>query len=109
MNNPVMKQIYISLLNCKNKIIQTEPTSALYLPLFGESRITKDNSPAYCKWAVGSRVIDIITSEGEFITNDVHIITRYYDIKITKLYCGKSQGNLWKRIGKKLNSTALSK
>ena len=40
--NPVMKQIYISLPNCKNKIIQMEPTSALFLPLFGESRTTKN-------------------------------------------------------------------
>ena len=73
MNNPVMKQIYISLLNCKNKIIQTELTSALFLPLFGESRVTKDNCPAYCEWAVGSRVIDIINSEGEFMNTKPHI------------------------------------
>ena len=72
-NNPVMKQIYISLLNCKNKIIQIEQTSALFLPHFGESRTTKDNSPAYCKWAVGSRVIDIITSDDKFIPNDAFL------------------------------------
>ena len=84
-----MKQIYISLLNCKNKIIQTEPTSALFLPLFGESRVTKDNCPAYCEWAVGSRVIDIITSDGEFISNDAFVqnarrqpvFFQLYDIK----------------------------
>ena len=84
-----MKQIYISLLNCKNKIIQIEPTSALFLPLFGESRVTKNNSPAYCEWAVGSRVIDIISSDGKFIPNDAFVknsrrqpvFYQLYDIK----------------------------
>ena len=73
MKNPVMKQIYISLLNCKNKLIQTEPTSALFLPLFGESRVTKDNLPAYCEWAIGSRVIYIIATDGKFIPNNAFI------------------------------------
>ena len=68
-----MKQIYISLLNCKNKLIQTEPTSALFLPLFGESRVTKDNLPAYCEWTIDSRVIDIIASDGKFIPNDAFV------------------------------------
>ena len=65
MKNPIMKEIYISLLNCKRKIIQIEPTSALFLPLFGEERVTKNNLPTYCEWAIGSRVIDIITSDGQ--------------------------------------------
>ena len=36
MKKPVIREIYISLLNCKNKIIQLEPTSSLVLPLVKE-------------------------------------------------------------------------
>ena len=68
-----MKEIYISLLNCKKKIIEMEPTSALFLPLFGEERVTQNNLPAYCEWAMGSRAIDIITLDGELAPNDAFI------------------------------------
>ena len=64
-----MKEIYISLLNCKNRLIQMEPTASMFLPLFGEDRVTKKNLPAYSEWAKGSRVIDIITSNGELAPN----------------------------------------
>ena len=73
MKNPIMREIYVSLLNCKNKIIQMEPTSSLFLPLFGEERVTKNSLPAYCEWAMGSRVIDIISSDGKFVLNDAFI------------------------------------
>ena len=73
MKNPTMREIYISLLNCKKRIIQIEPTSALFLPLFGEERVTKNSLPAYCEWAISSRVIDIITSDGELAPNDAFI------------------------------------
>ena len=64
-----MKQIYISLLKCKDNFIQIEPTSSL----FGEARIIKNNIPAYCEWAIGARVIDIITTNGQLAPNDAHI------------------------------------
>ena len=73
MKNPTMREIYISLLNCKNKIIQMEPTSSLFLPLFGEERVTKNSLPAYCEWAIGSRVLDIITSDGKLAPNNAFI------------------------------------
>ena len=76
-----MKEIYISHLNCKNKIIQIESTSALFLPLFGEPRVTKNSLPAYCEWAIGSRVIDIISSDGKFIPNNTFVKNPLYDIK----------------------------
>ena len=68
-----MKQIYISLLKCKDNLIQTEPTSSLFLPLFGEARIMKNNTPAYCEWTIGARVINIITSDGQFSPNESYI------------------------------------
>ena len=49
------------------------PTSSLFLPPFGEDRVTKNSLPAYCEWAMGSRVIDIITSDGELAPNDAFI------------------------------------
>ena len=73
MKKPIIKEIYISLLNCKKKIIQIEPTSSLFLPLFGEERVTKNNLPAYCEWLIGSRVIDIIISDGQLAHYDAHI------------------------------------
>ena len=69
--NPTMKQIYISLLKCKENFIKMEPTSSLFLPLFGEARVFKNNIPAYCEWAIGARVIDIITTQ--LAPNDAHI------------------------------------
>ena len=69
----IIKDINISLLNCKNKIILMEPTSSLFLPLFGEERVTKNSLPAYCEWAIGSRVINIITSDSELAPNDAFI------------------------------------
>ena len=50
-----------------------EPTSPLFLPLFGEEIFIKNSLPAYCEWAMGSRVIDIITSDGELAPNDAFI------------------------------------
>ena len=41
MNNPMMKQIYISLLDCKSNLIEIEPEQALFLPIFGEHRVKK--------------------------------------------------------------------
>ena len=73
MKNPTMRWIYISLLNSKNKIIQMEPTSSLFLPLFGKERVTKNSLPAYCEWAIGSRVIYIITSDGELAPTEAFI------------------------------------
>ena len=73
MENPVMRQIDISLINCKSNIIEMEPASSLFLPIFGESRVTKTNTPALCEWAIGARIIDVTTSNGEFIHEDVHI------------------------------------
>ena len=55
MQNPVMKQIYISLLKCKSNLIEIDPTQSLFLPLFGEQRNTKNNIPALCEWAIGTR------------------------------------------------------
>ena len=71
--NPTMKEIYISLLKCKKNLIQIEPTSSLFLPLFGKERITKNNIPAYCEWAIGARVIDIITTDGQLAPNESYI------------------------------------
>ena len=70
MQNPVMKQIYISLLICKSKLIETDPQQSLFLPLFGEQRTTKNNTPALCEWAIGTRMIDLLSTQGNFIPND---------------------------------------
>ena len=73
MKNPVMRQIYISLINCKSNIIEIDPTSSLFLPIYGESRVTKTNTPALSEWTIGARIIDVTTSNGKFIREDVHI------------------------------------
>ena len=73
MENPTMKQIYESLLECKAKLIETQPEQILFLPIFGEHRIRKNNSPALCEWAKGTRLIDLLSSSGEYIPNNAHI------------------------------------
>ena len=67
MKNPVMWQIYISLINCKSNIIEIDPTSSLFLPIYGEIRVTKINTPALSEWAIGARIIDVTTPNGNFI------------------------------------------
>ena len=66
-----MKQIYFSLLNCKSNLI--DPTQSLFLPLFGEQRTTKNNIPALCGWAIGTRIIDLISTNGNFLPD--HALT----------------------------------
>ena len=73
MQNPVMKQIYISLLNCKSNLIEMDPTQSLFLPLFGEHRTTKNNIPARCEWAMGSRMIDLFSSRSTFLPDNAFI------------------------------------
>ncbi len=68
-----MKQIYNSLLECKSKLIETQPEQALFLPIYGEHRIRKNNSPALCEWARGTRVIDLLSSNGNFVSDYSHI------------------------------------
>merc|ERR1712082_80063 len=65
MNNPMMKQIYISLLDCKSNLIEIEPELALFLPIFGEHRAKKNNTPALCEWAIETRIIDLLSSSNE--------------------------------------------
>ena len=69
----MMKQIYSSLLECKSKLIETQPEQALFLPIYGEHRIRKNNSPALCEWAKGSRLIDLLSSNGDFISDNSHV------------------------------------
>merc|ERR1712082_243757 len=73
MNNPMMKQIYISLLDCKSNLIEIQPEQALFLTIFGEHRVKKNNTPALCEWAIGSRIIDLLSSNGNFISDHSHI------------------------------------
>ena len=68
-----MKQIYISLLNCKSNTIEIDPSQSLFLPLFGEHRTTKNNSPALCEWEMGTRIIDLISTNGEYIPNHAFV------------------------------------
>jgi hypothetical protein len=73
MQNPVNKQIYISLLNCKSNLIEMDPTQSLFLPLFGEHKTTKNNTPARCEWAMGSRMIDLFSSCSTFLPDTAFI------------------------------------
>ena len=41
----MMKQIYALLLECKAKLIETQPEQALFLLIYGEHRAKKNNSP----------------------------------------------------------------
>ena len=50
-----------------------DPAASLLLPIFGESRFTKSNTPALCEWTIGARIIDVITTNGEFIREQVHV------------------------------------
>ena len=68
-----MRQIYISLLNCKSNLIEMDPAASLFLQIFGESRSTKSNTPALCEWTIGARIIDVITTNGEIIRKEVHV------------------------------------
>jgi hypothetical protein len=54
LENPTMKQIYASLLECKAKLIETQPEQILFLPIYGEHRVRKSNTPALCEWAKGT-------------------------------------------------------
>ena len=73
MQNPMMKQIYISLLKCRSNLIEIDPKMSLFLPVFGEHRTTQNNTPALSEWTIGSRVINLITTFGNFIGPDAHI------------------------------------
>ena len=50
-----------------------DPAASLFLQIFGESRSTKSNTPALCEWTIGARIIDVITTNGEFIHKQVHV------------------------------------
>ena len=73
MQNPVMKQIYISLLKCKFNHIEIDPTQFLFLPLIWEQRNTKNNTPALCEWAIGSRMIDLFLTHDDFLPDNAFI------------------------------------
>ena len=73
LNNPVMKQVYISLLHCKSNLIEIDPTQSLFLPIFGEHRVTKNNTPALCEWAIGTRMIDLLSTNGNFLPDHAFI------------------------------------
>ena len=73
MRNPVMRQIYIALLKCRTKLIEIDPKMALFLPIYGESRTSQNNIPALSEWSLGARVIDIITTNGNFISPNSHV------------------------------------
>ena len=73
LNNPVMKQVYISLLHCKSNLIEIDPTQSLFLPLFGEHRVTKNNMPALCEWAIGTRMIDLLSTNGNYLPDHAYI------------------------------------
>ena len=45
----------------------------LFLPIFGESRSTKNNISALSDLTIAARAIDLITSNGDFIHPNVHI------------------------------------
>ena len=53
LDNPVLWEIYISLLNCRASLIDLDPNASLFLPVFSESRTTKNNSPALSPWTIG--------------------------------------------------------
>ena len=55
MQNPMMKQIYMSLLKCRSNLIEIDPKMSLFLPVFGEHRTTQNNTPALSEWTIGSR------------------------------------------------------
>lgn len=50
-----------------------DPTQSLFLPLFGEQRTTKNNIPALCEWAIGTRMIDLPSTNGNFLTDHAFI------------------------------------
>ncbi len=68
-----MKQIYISLLHCKSNFIAIDPTQSLFLPLFGEHRVTKNNMPALCEWAIGTRMIDLLSANVNYLPEHAYI------------------------------------
>merc|ERR1712059_231342 len=68
-----MKEIYSSLLKCRSNLTEIDPKMSLFLPIFGEHRTTQNNIPAQCEWSIGSRVIDIITTNGNLISPGSHI------------------------------------
>ena len=73
LENPTMKQIYSSLLECKAKLIETQPEQILFLPIYGEHRVRKNNTPALCEWAKGTRVIDMMTTNGDLTPPESHV------------------------------------
>merc|ERR1712082_202460 len=73
LENPTMKQIYSSLLECKAKLIEMQPEQILFLPIYGEHRVRKNNTPALCEWAKGTRVIDRLTTNGDLIPPKSHV------------------------------------
>ena len=73
MENPVMRQIYISLLDCRSNLIEMDHSTSLFWPIFGKSIFTKKNCPALCEWIIGARIIDLITTNGQFIHEQSHV------------------------------------
>ena len=98
LDNPVWRQIYISLLNCRTNLIEQDPNSSLFLPVFGESRSTKNNSPALSPWTIGTRAIDLITSNRDFIRPDEYVKNALNNVM------GKIETVPRKRLGKKMST-----
>ena len=55
------------------KLSTHQSTNGLFLPIFGEHRVTKNNSPVLCEWATGTRMIDLLSADGNFIPDCSHI------------------------------------
>merc|ERR1712059_158527 len=67
-----MKQIYTSLFKCGSNLIEIDPKMSLFLPIFGEHRTPQNNIPVRCEWSIGSRAIDLITTNGNLISPGSH-------------------------------------
>ena len=70
------KSSHASDLHCtfkmQNKTDWNRPQNGTFFPIFGESRTSQNNIPALSEWSLGARVIDIITTAGNFISPNSH-------------------------------------
>ena len=64
--NPVWREIYSSLLKCKQNLVRKDSMNILLCPVVGEPDIMKKNTQYTADWAEGLRVIDIIDTNSEF-------------------------------------------
>ena len=64
MTNPALKEIYDSLLTCRQNLLKSDPLEFLTLPVNGEPYLTKNSTAMQQPWCENLTINDILDKNG---------------------------------------------